>query len=300
MTGALLAACAGMGVLLLLQGARPPAGAGGGQGPGARTRRCRNAMSALELRARQALERAGMEAVSPARLAAAAAATGGLGAMAALILFGPGPAVALLGAAGASVPLASFRRRRTATRRATRDAWPRLIEELRVLTGSAGRPIPQALLEVGLRGPDELRPAFRAAQREWSLTTDFARTVAVLKARLADPTADVVCETLLVAQEVGGDVDDHLRRLADDRRRDLRDRKEAEAKQAGARLARAFVVLVPAGMAVAGLNVGDGRAAYHTAWGQALVAAGIAMVAACWLWAASILRLPEPERVFDR
>jgi tight adherence protein B len=214
--------------------------------------------------------------------------------------FGPGLPCLLVGAAAATLPVAAWRRRRATVARSAREAWPRLVEELRVLTAAAGRPIPQALLEVGLRGPDPLRPAFRAAQREWALSTDFERTVAVLKDRLGDATADETCETLLVAHRIGGDVDEHLRRLAEDRRRDLRDRREAEAKQAGARLARAFVILVPAGMAMAGLNVGDGRAAFRTAWGQAVVVAGIALVGACWWWSSRILRLPEPDRVFDR
>ena len=161
------------------------------------------------------------------------------------------------------------------------DAWPGLIEELRILVGPMGRPVPQALLEVGLRGPAPLRPAFLAAQREWVLSTDFERMVAVLKDRLADPTADATCETLLVVQEVGGELDRRLADLADDRRADLRDRREGDAKQAGARVARWFVVLVPAGMALAGLSVGDGRAAYRTATGQVLAGAGIALVVTC-------------------
>jgi tight adherence protein B len=169
-----------------------------------------------------------------------------------------------------------------------------------VLTGSVGRSIPQALIEVGLRGPEELRPAFVAAQREWALTTDFERTVAVLKAQLDDPTADAACETLLIAADVGGDVDRRLQALAEDRRQDLVDRRDAEARQAGARLARAFVIVVPAGMAVAGLSVGDGRSAYQTPQGQFLVALGLVVVVVCWTWAGRVMRLPDPERVFER
>ena len=55
-------------------------------------------------------------------------------------------------------------RRRHARRAAAMDAWPRLLEELRILTSSLGRSIPQALFEVGRRAPDELRPAFAAAR----------------------------------------------------------------------------------------------------------------------------------------
>ncbi|MDQ3756431.1 MAG: hypothetical protein M3394_01085 [Actinomycetota bacterium] len=86
--------------------------------------------------------------------------------------------------------------------------------------------------------------------------------------------------------------------MAEDRTEDLRGRKDAQAKQAGVRFARRFVLLVPLGMAMAGLSIGTGRAAYSTPAGQAAVALGIAMVAACWAWAGLLLRLPEERRVF--
>jgi tight adherence protein B len=174
-----------------------------------------------------------------------------------------------------------------------------MIEEIRILTGSLGRSIPQALFEVGRRGPDELRPAFAAAQREWLLTTDFERTLRVLKDRLADPTADAACETLLVAHDLGGaDLDRRLAALAEDRIQDTQGRKDARAKQAGVRFARRFVLIVPVGMALAGMSVGNGRAAYTAPLGQALVVAAIGLTILCWAWAGRILRLPEEQRVF--
>jgi tight adherence protein B len=52
-------------------------------------------------------------------------------------------------------------------------------------------------------------------------------------------------------------------------------------------------------MALAGMSVGTGRAAYQTATGQALVVAAIAMVIGCWVWAGRIMVVPEEQRVFD-
>lgn len=290
MTSLLLAACAAVGTHLLLTASRSARARS--DGPSRRRRWAQHL--------RRLLDQAGLDGVSPAQFAAASGAVGAAALLPAVAVFGPGVPALLIAAIAALVPGAAWRRRRAVTRRVAREAWPGFIEELRVLAGSAGRSIPQALLEVGARGPLELRGAFEAAQREWALTTDFDRTVRVLERRLADPTADAACETLLVAAEVGGDIDRRLRALAEDRREDLRGRKEAEARQAGARLARAFVVIVPAGMALAGLSVGDGGDAYRTGQGQALVAVGIGLVVACWVWASVIMRLPEPERVFDR
>ena len=70
----------------------------------------------------------------------------------------------------------------------------------------------------------------------------------MLKDRLADPTADAACETLLVAHELGGtDLDRRLEALAEDRVQDAQGRKDARAKQAGVRFARRFVLIVPVG-----------------------------------------------------
>jgi tight adherence protein B len=108
-----------------------------------------------------------------------------------------------------------------------------------------------------------------------------------------------VCETLLVAHEVGGtDLDRRLAALAEDRVQDLQGRKDARARQAGVRFARRFVLLVPLGMTLAGLSIGNGRAAYQTPLGQLAVVAGLLMTVACWAWAGRLLRLPEEERVF--
>lgn len=242
---------------------------------------------------------AGLGDVRPAEFLGVTALLGVVGVAVGWALFGG--AVPALGTAAfcAATPVASYRVRRASRLAAAHDAWPHMIEEIRVLTGAAGRSIPQALLEVGRRGPDELRGAFEAAHREWVLSTDFERTVEVVKSHLADPTADATCETLLVAHEVGGgDLDRRLAELAEDRRIDNLGRKDARSKQAGVRFARRFVIAVPLGMAVAGMSLGDGRAAYQEPSGQVLVAIGLGMIGACWAWSGSMLRLPRQDRVF--
>ncbi|MGH9179915.1 MAG: type II secretion system F family protein, partial [Acidimicrobiales bacterium] len=245
------------------------------------------------------LAQAGLEEVAPREFAGVVTVLFVVGASLAYALFAGALPALLAGLLSATFPVASYRARRERRRDEAREAWPRMIEELRLQTGSLGRSIPQGLFEVGRRAPPELRPAFAAAEREWLLSTDFPRTVSVLKDRLADGTADTTLETLLVAHEIGGsDLDRRLAALVDDRIQDLQGRKDAEAKQAGVRFARRFVLIVPLGMTLAGLSIGTGREAYRTLGGQVAVAAGLLMVAACWLWAGRLMKLPAEERVF--
>lgn len=248
---------------------------------------------------REWLVQAGLVDVSPAEFLAVSVLLGLVGGAAGVLLFGGALPALILGVFAGSAPWAGHRRRRAAQRAVAQEAWPRLIDEIRILTSAAGRSIPQALFDAGRSAPPELGAAFRAAEREWLLTTDFERTLGVLKDQLADPTADAACETLLVAHELGGtDVDRRLDALAADRRADVQGRKDARARQAGARFARRFVLIVPLGMAVAGLSVGDGRAAYGTVEGQLIVGVALGLVVLCWIWAGRVMDLPEPERVF--
>jgi len=287
-TGVLVAFAAGAGVYLLytavvLRRGAPLSGRASSAG----------------LRLSDWLTQAGLNEIGLAQFCAVSASFGALGALVAFVVFGGALPSAVSCLFCAALPVAGYRARRARRMEQARQAWPHLIEEIRLQTGNLGRSVPQALFEVGRRGPAELRASFEAAEREWVLSTDFARTVRLLKAQLADPTADAVLETLLVAHEVGGtELDRRLAALVEDRTQELDGRRDAIAKQAGARFARRFVLLVPLGMALAGLSIGDGRAAYETPAGQVAVAAAIGAVVLCWVWAGRLMALPEEERVF--
>ena len=237
------------------------------------------------------------------RLLGSVAAPAGAGlatAIATAALIG-GPAAPVAGLIAAACGVLGRRSLDAARRDQARRLWPALLEEVRVLTTSGGRSLPRALLEAGRRVPEPAAGAFRAADHAWQVSADFDRATAALKHGLAEAGTDAVVETLRVAHEVGGeDVGRRLAKLAEDRRRDLATRDLAVAKLAGARFARRFVLIVPLGMAAAGQAVGTGRAAFASAAGQVVGLVSVGLVAACWLWAGNLLRLPEDARVFPR
>ena len=100
------------------------------------------------------------------------------------------------------------------------------------------------------------------------------------------------------AYEVTIPTKDRLEALAEDRIHDVQGRRDARAQQAGVRFARKFVLIVPFGMALAGMSVGNGQSAYREPMAQAIVGAAILLVVACWVWAGRIMHIPEEERVF--
>ena len=104
------------------------------------------------------LAQAGLGHVGVAEFAAVIGGVFLLGALVALTLFGAGIPALAGGVFAASFPVAAYRRRRTARRAVAQESWPRLIEELRILTSSVGRSIPQALFQVGDRDQRSCAP----------------------------------------------------------------------------------------------------------------------------------------------
>lgn len=216
------------------------------------------------------------------------------------LLFGGIAPALIIGLFAATVPVGVARVRHERMTAHAHQSWPAIIEEIRLLTGTLGRSIPQATFEVGARSHEALRPAFAEAHREWLISTNFSRSLEVLKAHLGHHTADIVAETLMTAHELGGgEVGNRLSALAQDRMTDQQHRRDAVARQAGVRFARWFTLIVPVGMAMTGLTIGNGRSAYATNTGQLLVALALLMIIGCWIWAGRIMRMPNEERVFS-
>ena len=219
---------------------------------------------------------------------------------AAWLLFGNGLGSATAAMLAAAIPSHSAALHRRSRIWSARQAWPRLLSEIRVLVTSRGQSIPGALFAAGASAPTQMRSAFSDAARTWALSTDFEAALAVLRGALADPTADAVCETLLAAHRIGGvNLDGRLRALAEAAQVEAAARQDARARQAGARFARSFVLVVPAFMAVIGLGIGRGREAYQDPNGQLLVALSFGAVAGCWFWAGRIMAVPQRRRVFS-
>lgn len=146
-------------------------------------------------------------------------------------------------AAGVSalIPAMLAKRRANATALQIEAAWPDVIDSINSSV-RAGMSLPESLCALADQGPEPLRASFAKFTSWYRTTANFEESVANLKAELADPVGDRICEALLAARDVGGtDLGRTLRSLGDFIRQDLRFRGEARARQSwtinGARLA---------------------------------------------------------------
>ena len=158
------------------------------------------------------------------------------------------PVAVTFGLIGAYLPLATLAGRARRRQRELAEVWPEAVDNLASAV-RAGLSLPEALTQLGHRGPEPLREPFVAFGVDYQVTGRFAESLDRLKQRLSDPVGDRVVEGLRVAREVGGgELGSLLRNLSGFLREDARTRSELESRQAwtvnGARLAVAAPWLV--------------------------------------------------------
>jgi len=208
------------------------------------------------------------------------------------------PAIALCFAVMAGwVPIAVVRMRARSRREHLRELWPDVVDNVTSAL-RAGLALPEALAQLAVRGPEELRPAFADFASDYRTTGRFNDCLDRLKTRLADPVGDRLVESLRIAREVGGsDLGSLLRTLSSFLREDARTRSELETRQSwtvnAARLAVAAPWIVLALLSTRPESVQE----YDTAAGAAVLAAGAVATLVAYRLMVRIGRLPEEGRV---
>lgn len=257
----------------------------------------RGPVAALLDRLRDDLVRVGLGTVPPAAVPALSA---GLGLVVAAALWAPSGAVVpalALGAVASILPavlLRSAARRRTT---ALREVWPEAVDHVASAI-RAGLSLPEALVQLGRKGPEQLQPAFVEFGRDYQASGDFSSSLDRLKIRLADPVGDRIVEALRITREVGGtDLGVLLRTLSAFLREDARTRAELEARQSwtinAARLALAAPWIVLALMSTRP----QAAQAYDTPAGLLMIVIGGVVSLVAYRVMLMIARLPQDERV---
>jgi len=243
------------------------------------------------------LVQAGVQGVTPGGLAVASAALGFVTLVLGIGLTGV-PTVALFfGVFAAAAPLAVVRGRARKRRARLRQLWPEVVDHL--ASGiRAGLALPEAVAQIGERGPEELRAPFRAFGEDYRATGRFAESLDLLKARLADPVADRVIEALRITRDVGGtDLGRLLRTLSGFLRDDVRTRGELEARQSWTVYAARLAVAAPWIVLALLATRTEAASAYDSPAGFAVLLTGATCTVVAYSLMLRVARLPEDPRV---
>jgi len=285
--GAFLGLMAGLGLLLSWQSVRRSPVR---RAPQARRRPISGRLTDL-------IAEAGIESVSARQLLASSA---GGGMVVGIVFLGVSrvvPIALAFGLFATYLPVALVKYRARQRRAELRELWPDVVDNLASAV-RAGLSLPEALAQLGHRGPEPLRRPFQHFGEDYRATGRFHPSLDRLRERLADPTGDRICESLRIARDVGGsDLGRLLRTLSSFLRDDARTRSELEARQSwivnAARLAVAapWLLLLMLSMRT------EAARAFSGSGGWVVLSVGAVMCVVAYRLMVRLGRLPEEARI---
>ena len=285
-TGSLLGLLLGCGVFCIWWSAWVPAGS-----------RPASRRPSFGDRLADELVQAGYASMGPRTLLTACAIAFSLVLLTVYATTGVAPVALCFAAMAGYAPVALVRMRARRRRASLRELWPDAVDNIASAV-RAGLALPEALVQLGRRGPEELRPAFQAFAEDYRATGRFHECLDDLKERLSDPVGDRLVESLRIAREVGGsDLGRLLRTLSTFLREDSRTRAELETRQGWTVNAARLAVSAPWVVLAMLCTRPESVRAYSSATGAGVLLAGGLVSVVAYRLMIHIGRLPEDERV---
>ena len=148
------------------------------------------------------------------------------------------------------------------------------------------------------RGPESLRPVFKDVVSDHRVSGDLVAALERMGARVADPTADRIVRTMVLAHRVGGrELGRVLRTLSAFLRDDVAARREIESRQSWTVIAARVSASAPWLVLVLVASRPQGARAFDSPTGIAVLLGGAVVTAMGYRMMMRLGRLPEEPRV---
>ena len=245
---------------------------------------------------RQWLDECGLSGVSLGVLAlvltiVALAVAGVVSVIVPIPVLGPIAAVA-----GIALPIALLDAARTRRRTLAEARWPDVIDAIRMAL-RAGAPLHESFAAATSQVPAEWTGSWNRAVSELARGASTETVLLSFRAERAEPIADRVCESIVIASEVGGtELPRVLEELSRSVRDDVRLRREATCRQSWVRNAARLGSCAPWVIVVMLGSRPDNREAFASPAGSALLVACAGATVVAYVIMTAMGRLPEPPR----
>lgn len=179
------------------------------------------------------------------------------------------------------------------------QVWPEVTDHL-ISAIHSGLSLSEALVGLGSRGPEQVRPYFLSFHQELLASGDFVASTETLKARLNSHGSDQILEAILLAKSLGGsELLQIFRTLGDFLRQDLALRKEIEIKHGWIKNSAHLSSAAP-WLLLLLLSSQPGTAqSFAQPGGVAILLLGLLLTSVAYLWMGKLGQLPNPPRVFE-
>lgn len=177
--------------------------------------------------------------------------------------------------------------------------WPEVTDHL-ISAIHSGLSLNEALVGLGVRGPELIRPYFLTFHNELRESGNFIASTEKLKARLNTHGSDQILEAVIMAKSLGGsELLQIFRTLGDFLRQDLTLRKEIEIKHGWIKNSAHLSAAAP-WLLLLLLSSQPGTAqAFAQPGGVVILFIGLVLTGVAYMWMGKLGQLPAPSRVFE-
>ncbi|MFM6967409.1 MAG: type II secretion system F family protein [Microbacteriaceae bacterium] len=198
--------------------------------------------------------------------------------------------------ASLAIPIAALDAARSRRRTIAQSRWPDVIDTMR-MSLRAGASLPDAFHAAQAQVPREWQAAWSTGVSGLVRGAGIESVVRVLRAELAEPIADRVCDALVIAHELGGtELPRILEELARSARDDVRLRREATSRQSWVRHAARLGSAAPWVLVVLLGSRPENRDAFSGQAGTALLVACAGATVVAYIVMTALGRIPEAPR----
>lgn len=197
------------------------------------------------------------------------------------------------------IPVTFQRSRQARQARAISRSWPEVIDQL-VSGIQSGLSLHESVIALSMRGPESLRSEFAEVAEMHIHGESFEDSMAKLKEICQSAEADQICETLILARNLGGhDVGIVLRLLGNFFRENLALNDEIHAKHGWIKNAAVLAASAPWLLLMILATQPGTRATYATVEGLLVLCGGVVATVIAFLWMNLVGRIPEQIRIFS-
>lgn len=198
---------------------------------------------------------------------------------------------------GLSATLGVYLRWRQIRRRRTlelAESWPGYLEQTRAKMLASSRSLPYVIFEQNSIASPFLSELIQHGRREFENSGSLEKALKTIwLAADNEEATSYVCNALCTTLgSTSSQIENQLSAISGTVRSRNELKQETNSRLAGVRTARIFILIIPAGMALAGLSFAGSIKPFLTTASIWQILAALLVLSICWYWSSRLMRFP--------
>ena len=174
------------------------------------------------------------------------------------------------------------------------ESWPAYLEQTRAKMLTSSRSLPYVIFEQTSVASPFLSELIQRGRREFENSGNLEKALkTVWLAGDNEEVTNYICNALCATLgSTSSQIQNQLSAISGTVRSRNELKQETNSRLSGVRTARIFILVIPAGMALAGLSFAGSVKPFLTAASISQILAALLLLATCWYWSTKLMHFP--------